>query len=158
MYHTRYKPFFTIHVLSHQAKPETAHEKPLAPRVPVTQRGKEPKPQSSWITLCKSVNDDIFFSYQQVGKVIVKGVNEHSTPSSHWQIQGISLVYWYETTALCDKEITLPERVRIYLNSKFKISLLSRSEESPRSSPEFRSWHCIPTQLSLQRVILLGHV
>ena len=72
-----------MHVLSHQPKPETAHEKPLAPRVPVTQRGKEPKPQSSWITLCKSVNDDIFFSYQQVGKVIVKGVNEHSKPSSH---------------------------------------------------------------------------
>ena len=61
---------------------------------------------------------------------------------------------------LCDKEIskTLPERVRIYLNSKFKITFLSRSVEAPRSSSEFLSCHCIPTQLSLQRVILLGHV
>ena len=83
----------------------------------------------------------------------LKGVNEHSKPLSHWQIQGISRVYWYEATALCDKEITLPERVRIDLNAKV-IALLSRSEEAPRSSSEFRSCHCIPTELSLQRVIL----
>lgn len=35
-----------------------------------------------------------------------------------WQIQGISRVYWYEATALCDKEITLPERLRIDLKQK----------------------------------------
>ena len=60
---------------------------------------------------------------------------------------------------LCDKEIskTLPERVRIYLNSRFKLTFLSRLVEAPRSS-EFLSCHCIPTQLSLQRVILLGHI
>ena len=69
-----YKPFFTIHEYSHKPTSETAHEKPLAAKVPVTQRGKEPKPQPSWITLCNSVNDGIFFSYQQVGKVILKDV------------------------------------------------------------------------------------
>ena len=35
-------------------------------------------------------------------------------------------VYWYEASALCDKEITLPERVRIDLDKKF-IAFLLRS-------------------------------
>ena len=120
---------------------------PSHPGDPLLEGVKNRKPQSSWITLRSSVNDGIFFSYQQVGKVILKGVNEHSKPSSHLT----NTIYWYETTALCDKEIskTLPERVRSYLNSKFKITFLSKSVEAPRSSSEFLSCHCIPTQLSL---------
>ena len=46
-------------------------------------------------------------------------------------------VYWYEASALCDKEITLPERVRIDLDKKF-IAFLLRST-STKEAPSAES-------------------
>lgn len=99
------------------------------------QRSLESKPYSSWVPLRISFNDLSFLSCQT---------------ASNWQIKGISPVYWYEASALCDKEITLREWVWNDLDRKLT-ALLSRSIRRgvwPWPFKEFHSPSCEPESYS----------